>query len=300
MQQVFSLRSVGVIVFLIVLCSVQSQAQTSIAFIGHLNSDQYVDTLISKHEERNVRLPDKILWGQPPNSRKSWERLSTTFTYPTDWKDFRGSFFVDNINRDTISDIVIRLHGKVQNKESNSEKESYRDTTLFLTIFGEEPITSNAVVAVHQIQFNEQTKFRTREMKKGTMLLNEAHRDISGFKSYKVARVNTARQEEEEAQKKAQEQSLPIAVTPEISIFPNPAQTTLTIQCNGLASGEYSLDMMNVLGAGIHNYSFEISPKGAGTYSLQLDVSQFSSGVYILRVFDKNNHIISLPFTIHR
>ena len=300
MQQFFSRQSVGALVLLIVLCSIQTQAQSSIAFVGYLNSDQYVDTLIAKHEGRNVRLPDKILWGQAQNSKKKWERLSTTFTYPTDWKDFRASFFVDNINKDTISDIVIRLHGKIQSHESRNEKESYRDTTLFLTIFGEEPITSNANLAVHQIQFNEQTKHRTREMKKGTMLLNEAHRDFSGFKSYKLARVNTSRQDEQEAQKKAEEQPLPIAVTPEISIYPNPAQTTLTVLCNGLSTGDYSLDMMNVLGEGIHNHSFEISPKGTGTYSLQLDVSQFSSGVYILRVFDKNNHIISLPFMIHR
>ncbi|MBK9247188.1 MAG: T9SS type A sorting domain-containing protein [Ignavibacteria bacterium] len=276
------------ILFLILVTS--TSAQTSISFIGHLNTDAYPDTLIAKHEGNNVHLPHLIRWGQ---LSKNLGRRTTVYIYPSNWKEFQGSFFVDHINIDTIADIVFILRGKLQ------VNESLQDTSLFLTILGGEPIVKDTVLSIDKLQFSEATLSQNVEMKKGIMLIDEANRTFSGGKSYKIAKINTAKLEIKNTDNRIMDQPTLSASTPKVTIYPNPGQATITAQFTGIAVGEYSLDLMDVVGIDIHKYPFEVTAKGANTYSLQLDVTLFPTGVYVLRLFNNSKHIISSQFIIN-
>jgi len=275
---------------LLFILELESSAQTSIAFIGHLNNDVYTDTLIAQYVGNNVHLPSTIRWGRPT---KNLPRLTTVYSYPANWKDLQGSFFVDYINNDTIADIVINIKGKFQINDT------FRDTSCFLTIFGSEPIAKDTVLIIDKIRIIEATGSQYVEMKKGVMLVDEANRSLSGGRSYKIAKINTSKQERHNIDTRITEQPTPSVSAPEIVIYPNPGQSTITAQFTGIAVGEYSLDVMDVIGVDIHKYPFEVTAKGANTYSIQLDVSLYPTGIYVLRLFTNSKHVISSQFMIN-
>ncbi len=75
----------------------------------------------------------------------------------------------------------------------------------------------------------------------------------------------------------------------QIKMYPNPAQSTVTFEAQGLQRGAYTLQLNNVLGRQVLRQQIESS----GELNTQLDISHLPSGIYLYSLVNSRGRILA-------
>lgn len=77
-------------------------------------------------------------------------------------------------------------------------------------------------------------------------------------------------------------------------VYPNPANSIITIQLNGKASVKY-IEFYNGSGQKIAVRNFE---NNTGSSEIKIDISDFDNGLYITNIIDDNDNVITTRFNV--
>ncbi len=277
--------AVVVLLYFLSLCAVQ--AQPVVLFIGHLNQDQYQDTVIGRSFGGSfTKLPEKIVWGkdhinpQPPAGPPM-----TNFVYPS-YPKMAGSVSFLKLNPgDTLTDMMFFLWGY------NDSTASEPDTGRAVVIFGQTALSTTGVIQLSQIQpVFQATPFFAQDVQLGTHLTEPEVRDLSDVESYLLGTfpVNV--------------QAPPPIITQvedsiEVRIYPNPSVYTATVEAT-LPAGSYTAKVVGVSGQVFEEQRISLGSKGMLWHSI--DVSRLVSGYYVVELMREGSPVGVYPFIIKR
>ncbi len=179
-----------------------------------LNADCYPDTVWGRADERFQYLPRYITWGQAPDTA-GWSRARrdsvadclgtvakaskvriTELRYPA-WAGLHGTAAFQSFNRDTVTDIMITLWGRVPaqgngngNGNDNGRETPMRDTMRMVVLFGQRGLDTLGVVDLSDVSGVHRLKFTAVEMRRDVEVRNPKVRDISGRLSWEIEPVD--------------------------------------------------------------------------------------------------------------
>jgi hypothetical protein len=152
-----------IVLFLCLMSTAWSQAvspgQEKTIFIGSLDFDCYRDTVQGIRTDAGY-LPKRILWGLPLPGKDgkldtacmgrtpSKKRVRQTVITYNGSSVLNGSVSFQQVNPDTLIDMVIHVHGKYKEKGKAAERDSLRS----LVIFGQHSMNALPVIHIGDIR----------------------------------------------------------------------------------------------------------------------------------------------------
>lgn len=279
----------AVLLLCLLCCVTMLQAQPTVIYVGHLNQDQYADTVTGKiYGGAFTRLPDMIIWGKDHiNPQPPVGPPITHFIYPS-YPHFAGSVSFLELNpNDTLADMLFFLWGQ------NDTNGVQPDTGRAVAIFGQTALSAMPVIDFRQIQSGFQaTPFFAQDVELGRHLTEPAVRDLSDIESYRLLPIDV----------KVQGTPPPPIVTHvddsvEVRIYPNPSIYTATIEA-ALPAGNYTARVVAVNGQVYEEQSINLD--NSGTLWRSIDVSRLVSGHYVIQLMRSGQTVGSYPFIIKR
>lgn len=266
--------------------------QQTILYIGKLNFDRFPDTLIGKQWQPFSFMPRAIRWGKKndtltteidtahyvPDSLKVTE---SEFSYPV-WKDMRGSITIDNINRDTVEDLLFVLSG------ISFDTVNPPHYKRMLAVFGQDYLDTMSVIDLSGIDSFQFHPFIALNLQPGQQLISPGHRDVSKGTSYIFPRINLPVRDSNESDSSSMNGN-PGSIVASVSeknfplrVFPNPAAYFITVEGLKLPEGTYYVEITN--SAGILVNKQEVQVTNNGELLKRLDLHFISTGYYLLKV----------------
>lgn len=261
--------------------------------IAYLNFDCYADT-IQGFRTQSGYLPKRILWGIPQpdeNGRLDSaclgrtplsQRVSQTTISYAGSGDATGSMTSQQINADTLGDLVLHIHSRVT--EYGIERDSLRS----VVIFGQHGLDSLPEIRIGEISRFQMEPFFAMDLVKGSELINPAERDLSGRTSYELEPVDITLEDPDSMPPPMLSPlagaDYPGAVTgsARVQIYPNPARSAIMIDASGLRAGAYRIMLLSV------NGMLELREEGrieqGENLARTLDVRRVASGYYVVRI----------------
>lgn len=281
-------RPYYVVLLLCLLCCVAMQAQPTVIYVGHLNQDQYADTVTGKiYGGAFTRLPDMIIWGKDHiNPQPPVGPPTTHFIYPS-YPHFAGSVSFLELNpNDTLTDMLFFLWGRTDTSGVQP------DTGRAVAIFGQSALSTMPVIDFRQIQSGFQSvPFFAQDVQLGIHLTEPAVRDLSDIDSYLLLPMDV----------KIQGTPPPIVThvddSVEVRIYPNPSVYTATIEA-ALPAGNYTARVVGMSGQVYEEQSINLD--GGGALWHNVDVSRLVSGHYVIQLMREGQPVGSYPFIIRR
>lgn len=280
-----------------------------ITFIGHLNFDCYVDTLISSVSKRNsdtLRLPNTlfpkyIFWGRcslprdsmqycpcydtvgVPDTQKVWY---TRIDYP-EFISLRTSSLVFKYNStDSVSDIVCMLWGK------NSTDSNAIDTSTIVSLFGQSSLDTLVSVNLGVIDSIQTSPFFAMKLYPNIHLIDSARRDDTGKLSYRLPCINfnLGNSTQQQNSNAIISGLMPSTESKEFFIYPNPATNTLMIKYTGSVFQNLSIVMTSSTGFEILRIEMDCTSKSGCLESV--DLKDILNGLYSIRILTHNQQLL--------
>lgn len=281
-----------------------------ITYIGHLNFDCYVDTLISSASKRNndtlhianTLFPKYVFWGRcnlprdsmkncpcydtlgVPDTQKVWY---TRIDYPS-FVNIRISSFVVKYNEiDSVSDIVCLMWGK-SSTDSNAV-----DTSTIVALFGQSTLDTLLNVNLGEIDSIQTSPFFAMKLYPNIHLVDSARRDDTGKLSYRLPCVNfsVGNSTQEQESSNAIISSLEAKnENGEFLIYPNPATHTLLVRYKGATMQNVSIHITSSTGSEILRMNMECQGKRDCTETIGLN--EIMNGLYSVRILGKNQQLL--------
>lgn len=280
-------------------------------FVGALNFDCYPDSVhgVASSSHRGY-LPTRIVWGRPEkdshdeqdsaclrDTPREKRRHQTVITYPG-WNIRGGGVAFQNLNADSLTDIVIHIRGKIKRKDDKP-----LDTLRSLALFGQQGLDSLPVIALGSIGRFQATPFFAMDLVIGSEMNKPGRRDLTGRTSYVLEPVLLDIGDRERDSSQGMPAGPLSGVHTEdgamIRVFPNPAGDVLTVEARGLKPGNYKVHVISVNGETAMQHTLK-DPYNSDMHAL-LDVSRLASGHYVVRVENDSSRVIGIwPVVIIR
>jgi len=271
-----------------------SSGQEKIIFIGWLDPDCHADTVRGVKTARGY-LPKRILWGLPAADQFGKPDTAclgrtplnkrvrqTIIAYNGGAYAHDGAVAFQQVNPDTLVDIVIHVH------QTFKEKEAERDSLRSIVIFGQHTLNAVPVIHVGDIRRFQVAPFFAMELVKGSELTRPATRDLSGNTSYILEPVDIAIDDRDSV---AHPIVAPLAGADyhdaarkgaTVQIYPNPAKDAVVIEAAGLRAGNYVIELVSVNGA--VELREEVGVGAGEPLARTLDVRRTPTGYYVVRI----------------
>lgn len=265
--------------------SINPHPKEFIRAIERFNNNCIKDTLFCKEISPNCWLPERIKWAKIDTNictntiPDSLNKDSTIFCYPRSGI-FTGSFFITDINGDSISDIMLKFRYFRIDSTSNI------DSTRFICIFGQDSLTKIDTLKIFNIDSVQNNPFIARDIMLGRGLSDLKVFHPFNYSSYQLNNIQFTIQNRiilPPNQIMAVDDNINFALK-EIMI-PNPSSGRLEIKLSSNSFGNYKLNIFDNLG--IQCVSSELI-KTQLEQSYVLDVSNLSNGVYTVIIFNGN------------
>jgi hypothetical protein len=266
--------------------------------IGRLNQDDIPDTVRGYRSASLQIVPGMICWGKrlrpdtPGGGDRRPERVMQTRLHLPEWRRLSVSFAMQDLNADTIADIIFYLRGDI------STDRERRDTVRTFVIFGQSGLDSLRQIDLRSIGDGFQDRpFFAMDLRKGEGLEldNPSVRDPSGRRSYILRPIgHNLRRRDTTSQ--------PIASTKDtagdfaVSIFPNPAAISANLELRKVPPGVYRVALVAVNGSTYHRQ--EITVEESGEVLRTLDVRAVPTGYYVVQLNDHERLIGTYPVVI--
>lgn len=316
-----SLRGIVVLACLLwALSATTSSAQTLqrnvLLTITRLNFDCYPDTVFGVMEVPKMRtLPTKIRWGQPLAARDTSRDQSggrgqaadscsdgidrtrkveeTAIIYP-DWRGFNGSVAFQQMNYDSVIDMVFYMRGTV---EINGEE---HDTLRPLVVYGQYGLDTMMMLNLSAVPSFQSGPFFAAELFFGDDLINEERRDMSDSNSWELLRrdVDVKRRDT------SRQDGHGIAVgrgsdnQPMFAVHPNPSQDVAAVEAEKLPVGKWTVEVIGVNGA-VYDRQ-EVVLTEPGNVLRTVNVRGLANGYYVLRVRNTKGIVGTYPIVVKR
>lgn len=286
-------------------------------FIGRINSDCFVDTVLSvvstsskvNWRKENI-LPRYIVWGKGSDSVElicgdtmggiiadTQRNGYSIINYPS-FVNLRGSISFVLLNQDdTEYDMMCFLWGKTDTSSSG------HDTSTVFGVFGGRGLDTLSSLSFHTIDTLQDWPFRAMQLRRPKEIQQPGYRDFSGQKSYIIPTVtmvvitDTSTHTDTSAIRRQASGLVPEASgRGSFRIYPNPSVNLTTIVGTQLASGKYDLTLHAASGEVV--WRKELDTSGSGDMIFSIDVSTLSTGNYHLSVQTARAFLGTYPIII--
>lgn len=300
-----------------------------IMYIGHLNPDCVVDTLIGEFQDNLQVHPEFICWGRlyddqgtslcqtgkfDARIKESKHRDTTWIEKPT-WDDLRLTVSVHQYNtNDSLADLIFWTRGSalakvtrsgkelIDSVESGSNDSVFRvDTARAIVVFGHVDLSSRKTLDITKVKASQSSPYAAMELGYSRDLVRPRKRDNTQKTSWKLKKINR----EVDSAKTSDTTSAPPPMTASattepvtVQIYPNPAIYSTSIVLEPVPAGEYTVEVISANGQTVDLY--ELSLSRAGHVLETLDLSTLPSGHYFVRVRSNRETYGDYPVIIVR
>ena len=284
--------------------TVDSTEFSVIFYIGHLNTDCLVDTLVGfGYYYNDVILPRCILWGKadsltmgcvdtslggPPFDQY---KVDTTYLQYPDWEDLEGTISLLYLNNDTVDDMLFILWGRADTGVL------MHDTALFLGVFGQRGLDTFDILDVSLIDSQQQFPFFALPMIPDSNYSNPLVREITGRISYIIEPLDLV----VDSSGSGNPKPLPgewVHREHEVTLYPNPASEGLIIETKGVPAGQYIAAIYSSQGTEVARYNLVL--RSEEKESQEIDTRALPSGTYILSLWGDSGVVGSYKLHVIR
>lgn len=257
-----------------------TMTKSYISFIGNLNSDCVLDTVMSQYINEKYLLPQFIIWGKGDSLKcgmyhaDSIRFAKTEFVYP-DWNKLRGSFSTLFLNNDTLPDLIISL--------------ATPDTSFQIAIFGQNSLDLIDTINLSEITNNQTAPFYATFLSLGNGLKNPGFRTYSNSVSYEMDVLQINPNQTIPQNPKSAAEIVPSDI--DFQIYPNPVSDILKFKINGGSSGIYSIEIYSLLSNMLIANNFVIGNQL--DYQGTINTASLPAGNYLVRL-EKDNMIVAV------
>lgn len=264
-----------------------------VIYIGKLNFDTYPDTVIGKRWQQFMYMPTVIRWGikndtlppeidsahYVPDSLKVFE---SEIKYPV-WKDIRGNITFDNINKDSVQDLLFAISGI---SYDTVNPVSYK---RIIAVFGQDYLDTMHVIDISTIDSFQIHPFIALNLQPGNQLISPDRRDVSKGTSYILPRINLPVRDTTSTDSTTINNGgsgeLISGVEENnyrLRVYPNPAAYFITIEALKLLEGIYFVEITNSAGHLVNKQKVEVQSNGE--LLQKLDLRSIATGYYMIKL----------------
>ena len=256
-------------------------------FIGHINTNKSIDTIIGKAGYDRKFIPRYILWGSDTTNNDYPDSLKlkrTDIIYPN-WYSLKVKLNVDFLNSDTLNDMMFIMWGKLMIDSAN-----YKDTVKSLVIFGQKGLDTLHTINISQMDTLQIEPFIAMKLRMGTDLTDCQIRDFSYKPSYIINKINTDNYQQ------GGTNSIIDKILPSVKIYPNPAIYYTNLELNQIKPGKYKIEIISLNGVLIEIQQFE--NQRVEKITSVLNLQNLATGIYYLKISTDNELIGTYPLII--
>ena len=281
-----------------------------IRYIGHLNFDCYLDTLIISSSKKNADtlkisgtfFPKYVFWGRCqlprdsakycpcydslgiPDSQKVWyTRIDYPFMY-----EKRAATTVFRYNNDEAHDIITFFWGKTRNDSAA------KDTSMVVSLFGQSALDTVLKADLGDVDSLTTDPYFCLRLRPNVHFVDSARRDFMGRLSYIIPplQLNVGNSYQ---QNNNQNQMIMNDVEGEVystfEVFPNPARDAITVKYTG---DRHSSELQVVITehTGKEMLRMKLPCMKFDNCEQTISLGKIASGLYSVRIIDHNNQYL--------
>ena len=252
-----------------------SEAYKVILDVDHYNFDTTKDTLIGVASLNREFYPKYLHWGADTASTwyDSLKVPVTELNYP-DWKDIRIRGNFDDMNSDTVKDIIIVMWGKVLEDSVN-----YKDTAESFVLFGKKAFDTLTAVSLTNFPTFRDTPFVAAKYRIGHEYENGKKREYSYITSYTMDEILWT---DTVVDKPYADIPRAMELKANMKVYPNPAIFYLDVEVDQMSPGEYELRFINMQGMEVISQAILTDEKEK--ISQRINTDGLPNGAYLILV----------------
>ena len=246
--------------------------------VGHFNFDRALDTLIGCASKTREFYPAYIYWGKDPQDTTIADSLKvryTKFVYPS-WSNLRVRCSVDQINPDSLCDIIFVIWGKKQIDSTTT-----KDTATSIVVFGTRGFDTISTANLSGLPIFQSSPFVAAKYRRNYEYTDAKKRDLSEITSYIVkdhSYSDTSGYEDPINTDIPQPQK----DLKNIKVYPNPSIYYIDIEVNEIPPGEYQIKIYDFEGS--LKIEEPIKTFMKGDIAQRINTDKLPNGSYLLVV----------------
>jgi len=243
--------------------------------IDHYNFDATKDTLIGIASLNREFYPKYIHWGVDHDTTwyDSLKVQKTILDYPN-WTDIRIRGNFDDINSDTVKDIIIVMWGKV-----TVDSVTYKDTAESFVLFGKRAFDTLMSVSLTNFPTFRETPYVAAKYRIGHEYEHGKKREYSYITSYTM---EESMWKDTVVEKPYADIPRALELKPNMKVYPNPSIFYLDVEVDQIPPGEYELRFINMQGMGVISQAILTDEKEK--ISQRINTDGLPNGAYLIIV----------------